>query len=123
MAGRHGNKGVVSCILPEEDMPFFADGRPVDIVLNPPGRAFAYEYRPDHGNPPRLGRQGTGPSVGRTGGFRRGHAGLRKEVKDVFGSEEVCALVDGMDDEEFVASVKKLRNGIVIQDAGFRQRH
>ena len=37
MAGRHGNKGVVSCILPEEDMPFFADGRPVDIVLNPLG--------------------------------------------------------------------------------------
>lgn len=35
MAGRHGNKGVVSRILPEEDMPFFADGRPVDIVLNP----------------------------------------------------------------------------------------
>ena len=37
MAGRHGNKGVVSCILPAEDMPFFADGRPVDIVLNPLG--------------------------------------------------------------------------------------
>ena len=37
MAGRHGNKGVVSRILPEEDMPFFADGRPVDIVLNPLG--------------------------------------------------------------------------------------
>ena len=37
MAGRHGNKGVISRILPEEDMPFFADGRPVDIVLNPLG--------------------------------------------------------------------------------------
>ncbi len=37
MAGRHGNKGVVSRILPEEDMPFLADGRPVDIVLNPLG--------------------------------------------------------------------------------------
>jgi DNA-directed RNA polymerase subunit beta len=37
MAGRHGNKGVVSRILPEEDMPYFEDGTPVDIVLNPLG--------------------------------------------------------------------------------------
>ena len=37
MAGRHGNKGVVSRVLPEEDMPFFADGTPADIVLNPLG--------------------------------------------------------------------------------------
>jgi DNA-directed RNA polymerase subunit beta len=37
MAGRHGNKGVISCILPEEDMPFLPDGRPVDIILNPIG--------------------------------------------------------------------------------------
>jgi len=41
MAGRHGNKGVIAKIMPEEDMPFLADGMPVDIVLNPlgvPGR-------------------------------------------------------------------------------------
>jgi DNA-directed RNA polymerase subunit beta len=37
MAGRHGNKGVISRILPEEDMPYLQDGRPVDIVLNPLG--------------------------------------------------------------------------------------
>ncbi|WP_035607073.1 DNA-directed RNA polymerase subunit beta [Haloferula sp. BvORR071] len=37
MAGRHGNKGVVATIVPEEDMPFLADGTPVDIVLNPLG--------------------------------------------------------------------------------------
>ena len=37
MAGRHGNKGVISLILPEEDMPYTADGRPVDILLNPLG--------------------------------------------------------------------------------------
>ena len=35
MAGRHGNKGVVSRIVPVEDMPYMADGRPVDVVLNP----------------------------------------------------------------------------------------
>ena len=37
MAGRHGNKGVISCILPEEDMPYLEDGTPVDMVLNPLG--------------------------------------------------------------------------------------
>ncbi len=37
MAGRHGNKGVIAKIVPEEDMPFLADGQPVDIVLNPLG--------------------------------------------------------------------------------------
>ena len=37
LAGRHGNKGVISTILPEEDMPFLADGTPVDIILNPLG--------------------------------------------------------------------------------------
>ena len=37
LAGRHGNKGVISKILPLEDMPFLADGTPVDIILNPLG--------------------------------------------------------------------------------------
>jgi len=37
MAGRHGNKGVISKVLPEEDMPFLEDGTPVDIILNPLG--------------------------------------------------------------------------------------
>ena len=37
MAGRHGNKGVISLILPQEDMPYLPDGTPVDILLNPQG--------------------------------------------------------------------------------------
>ena len=37
LAGRHGNKGVISKILPIEDMPYMADGSPVDIILNPLG--------------------------------------------------------------------------------------
>ena len=37
MSGRHGNKGVISLILPQEDMPYLPDGRPVDIILNPQG--------------------------------------------------------------------------------------
>ncbi|WP_298032978.1 DNA-directed RNA polymerase subunit beta [uncultured Desulfovibrio sp.] len=119
MAGRHGNKGVVSCILPEEDMPFFADGRPVDIVLNPlgvPSRMNIGQIMETHlgWGAKELGRQlaelldsGAAMQV------------LRREVKDVFGSEEVSALVDGMDDEELVASVKKLRNGIVTKTPVF----
>ncbi|MDP3963166.1 MAG: DNA-directed RNA polymerase subunit beta [bacterium] len=39
LAGRHGNKGVISRVLPEEDMPYLADGRPVDVILNPLGVA------------------------------------------------------------------------------------
>ncbi len=67
LAGRHGNKGVISKIVPEEDMPFLADGRPVDMILNPlgvPSRmnigqilethlGFAAKYRSDGDpNPP-----------------------------------------------------------------------
>ena len=47
MAGRHGNKGVVSRILPQEDMPYFEDGTSVDFVLNPLGRPFSNERRPN----------------------------------------------------------------------------
>ena len=43
MAGRHGNKGIVSRIVRAEDMPFLEDGTPVDICLNPLGGTFSYE--------------------------------------------------------------------------------
>ena len=57
LAGRHGNKGVISKILPVEDMPFLEDGTPVDIVLNPLGVPEPDEHRPGPGDPPRVGRQ------------------------------------------------------------------
>ena len=56
MAGRHGNKGVIARIVPEEDMPYLPDGTPVEIVLNPLGVSQPYERRSDSRNPPRLGR-------------------------------------------------------------------
>ncbi len=119
MAGRHGNKGVVSCILPEEDMPFFADGRPVDIVLNPlgvPSRMNIGQIMETHlgWGAKELGRQlaalvDSGAALDVT----------RQEVKSVFNSPEISELVDSMDDEEFVESVKKLKNGIVTRTPVF----
>ena len=55
MAGRHGNKGVISVIKPVEDMPFDANGEPVDIVLNPLGVPKRMNVGPDSGNPLGLG--------------------------------------------------------------------
>ena len=60
MAGRHGNKGVVSRILPREDMPFLEDGTPLDLVLNPLGVRFTYEHRSDFGSSSRLRRKSFG---------------------------------------------------------------
>ncbi len=112
MAGRHGNKGVVSCVLPEEDMPFFADGRPVDVVLNPlgvPSRMNIGQIMETHLGwaAKELGRQlaemvdgGSAMDV------------LRHEVKDIFQSPEIAEIVDEMDDEAFRTSVLKLRQGI-----------
>ena len=57
MAGRHGNKGVIAKILPEEDMPFLADGTGVEILLEPPGRPQPNERRSDSGDAPGLGRR------------------------------------------------------------------
>ena len=70
MAGRHGNKGVIARVMPEEDMPFLPDGTPVEIVLNPLGSAFAHERGADIGDAPGLGGPGAGPEV-RGAGVRR----------------------------------------------------
>jgi DNA-directed RNA polymerase subunit beta len=69
LAGRHGNKGVISQVRAVEDMPYLEDGTPVDIVLNPLGRHFPYEPRTDFGNPSRLG--------GFEAWLSRHHAGTR----------------------------------------------
>ncbi len=70
MAGRHGNKGVIARIVPEEDMPYLPDGTPVEIVLNPLGVPSPYERRPDSRNALGLGRAGAGRAL-RYAGVRR----------------------------------------------------
>jgi len=119
MAGRHGNKGVVSCILPEEDMPFFADGRPVDVVLNPlgvPSRMNIGQIMETHLGwaAKELGRQ-LAEMVDSGVAMRV----LRDEVKDVYNSPEINEAVDAMDDEEFRQSVLKLRSGILTRTPVF----
>ena len=84
LAGRHGNKGVISTILSEEDMPFLEDGTPVDIILNPlgvPSRMNLGQVLEAHlglGRAERLqqGRRG----VRRPG--PRGHAGVRRRARE-----------------------------------------
>ena len=70
LAGRHGNKGVISKILPVEDMPYLADGTPVDIILNPLGVPSRMNVGQVLESPPRLrrplglgGRRATPPAA------------------------------------------------------------
>ena len=119
MAGRHGNKGVVSCILPIEDMPFFADGTPVDIVLNPLGV-------PSRMNIGQIMETHLGWAAKELGGqlaamLDSGAAmkALRAEVKSVFDSKVINELVDGMDDDTLKDAVNKLRSGIIAKTPVF----
>ncbi|SKA75976.1 DNA-directed RNA polymerase subunit beta [Desulfobaculum bizertense] len=119
MAGRHGNKGVVSNILPEQDLPFFADGRPVDIVLNPlgvPSRMNIGQIMETHLGwaAKELGRQ-----LGELLDSGAHMEVLRNEVKDVFDSPAITSLVDEIDDDELQAAVKKLKPGIVCKTPVF----
>jgi DNA-directed RNA polymerase subunit beta len=119
MAGRHGNKGVVSCILPEEDMPFFKDGRPVDIVLNPlgvPSRMNIGQIMETHLGwaAKELGRQ-----LAELVDSGAATALVRKNVKNVFGSDEISGMIDEMDDASLINAVKSLRNGIIAKTPVF----
>ena len=106
-------------ILPEEDMPFFADGRPVDIVLNPlgvPSRMNIGQIMETHlgWGAKELGRQ-----LAELVDSGKAMQVVRDEVKDVFNSPEISKAVDEMDDEEFAASVRKLRKGITTRTPVF----
>jgi DNA-directed RNA polymerase subunit beta len=115
MAGRHGNKGVLSRILPEEDMPYLEDGSPVDIVLNPlgvPSRMNVGQILETH-----LGW------AARTLGVQLGQAqpnggDLRNKLKDLYG-KDVADFVDSLKDDDLVKLARKALNGIHVASPVF----
>jgi DNA-directed RNA polymerase subunit beta len=121
MAGRHGNKGVVSRILRVEDLPYFADGRPVDMVLNPlgvPSRMNVGQILEIH-----LGQAafGLGQQINEMIEEKRMDA-LRDKVKSIFSLtekqkaddiEDVLAnRIDGMQDHELLEFASLYKNGV-----------
>jgi DNA-directed RNA polymerase subunit beta len=113
MAGRHGNKGVISTIVPVEDMPFMAEGTPVDIVLNPlgvPSRMNIGQILETH-----LGwaAKGLGEKIGRMLDEQRKAAELRAFLEQVYnesgGRPEDLGLLE---DSEVLALADNLRQGV-----------
>jgi DNA-directed RNA polymerase subunit beta len=123
MAGRHGNKGVVSKIVPQEDMPFLADGTPVDIVLNPlgvPSRMNVGQILETH-----LGWAcaGLGRQVAETvNSYLRDQNSqpLRAKLTEIYDAKkEIAALTD----EAVVEIGENLRRGVPIATPVFDGAH
>ena len=114
MAGRHGNKGVVSKIVPVEDMPFLADGAPVDIVLNPlgvPSRMNVGQILETH-----LGWAcaGLGKRIGQAVDAyyaRQDTRPLKETLKKVYGEDET---IRSLDERGLVELGNNLRHGVPI---------
>ena len=112
MAGRHGNKGVVSRVLPEEDMPYLEDGTPVDIVLNPlgvPSRMNVGQILETHlGGAARV----IGKQIDEM--IQRNYApeAVRTKLKKVFTEEHHQKLIDGLDDEGIKRMAKTCASGV-----------
>ena len=120
MAGRHGNKGVVSIIIPEEDMPHMADGTPVDIVLNPLGV-------PSRMNVGQILESHLGIAV-KTLGLKLGNMLDENEsvssIRDFIGkiiSHSQLSAIDhtSMSDEEIIKLAKHWRSGVPISSPVF----
>ncbi|MHA1555235.1 MAG: DNA-directed RNA polymerase subunit beta [Alphaproteobacteria bacterium] len=117
MAGRHGNKGVVSKIVPVEDMPYLEDGTQVDIVLNPlgvPSRMNVGQILETH-----LGWAcaGLGKRVGELYDVYRQSGELkplRKMLKDLYSDNDKNEKVADYDDESTVALAQQLTKGVPI---------
>jgi DNA-directed RNA polymerase subunit beta len=111
MAGRHGNKGVVSRILPVEDMPYFADGRPVDMVLNPlgvPSRMNVGQILEIH-----LGRaaKGLGDQIAALIEDNRKEE-LREKMLRIFDGMAEREAIQGLDEEEVMGLARLYANGV-----------
>jgi DNA-directed RNA polymerase subunit beta len=114
MAGRHGNKGVVSKIMADEDMPYLADGTPVDIVLNPlgvPSRMNLGQILETHlGLAARvLGEQLSW--MVEVGGYSAEN--VRARLKGIFSSEIGGRMVDEMSDKEVLRFASQQREGVL----------
>ncbi len=112
MAGRHGNKGVIARIVPEEDMPYMPDGTPVEIVLNPlgvPSRMNVGQILETH-----LGwaSKVLGDQIAALFDDEVRADGLRKWFKDAFGPTPVWKSIADLGDEELIEMARGLRDGI-----------
>jgi len=112
MAGRHGNKGVVSRIVPVEDMPYMADGTPVDIVLNPlgvPSRMNVGQILETH-----LGwaAKGIGHRIGEMLGRQAQASELRKLFDQIYAGNSQRAEVAQLSDAEVIELADNLRKGV-----------
>jgi DNA-directed RNA polymerase subunit beta len=121
MAGRHGNKGVISRILPEEDMPYMADGTPVDIVLNPlgvPSRMNIGQILETHLGWAALG---LGDQINTMLEERRGIdvAALREKLKEVYADERISASLDRASDEAILEIANRAKRGVHMATAVF----
>lgn len=119
MAGRHGNKGVLSRILPEEDMPYLEDGTPVDIVLNPlgvPSRMNVGQILETH-----LGwaAKGLGNCINEYLEKNYSVDAIRSKIKEIYSSKEFDQIIDDASDEEIIELAKKLRNGVYMASPVF----
>ncbi|MBM4271750.1 MAG: DNA-directed RNA polymerase subunit beta [Deltaproteobacteria bacterium] len=119
MAGRHGNKGVLSRILPEEDMPYFKDGTPVDIILNPlgvPSRMNVGQILETH-----LGwaSKRLGEKINKMLEDHYGPDRLKKTLKNLYSSPEFNRFIDGATEEQLKAFIRKLKRGILVSTPVF----
>ncbi|WP_022654465.1 DNA-directed RNA polymerase subunit beta [Aquaspirillum serpens] len=112
MAGRHGNKGVVSKILPIEDMPYMADGTPVDIVLNPlgvPSRMNVGQILEVH-----LGwaAKGLGKQFDRLLREQRNVSEVREYLEKVYNSTGKSEEIASLTDDEVIELARHLTGGV-----------
>jgi DNA-directed RNA polymerase subunit beta len=111
MAGRHGNKGVVSRILPIEDLPYFEDGTPVDMVLNPlgvPSRMNVGQILEIHLG---LAAKGLGDQLNRLLEENKLKA-LRDKMKRVFTKPDSKKMLDDYSESELFEFARQYKNGV-----------
>lgn len=119
MAGRHGNKGVISRVLPVEDMPFLPDGTPVEMVLNPlgvPSRMNIGQILETH-----LGwaARGIGMRLNRLMEEKYSTDALKTELKKAYSSGNFHDTIDAMEHEDVCRAIKKVKTGIHVASPVF----